>query len=657
MKNMKKSKIDNDLQKLILEVNSLENKRSKNEYDSEGLSSKIKKVISDIECNRNHSWAVEMFERNKNNLEKIALKYRGNKITYKDMFMKSYQYAKSLKQIGYKKGDKIPICITNMPEFIYMFIATSFIGAEVNVVSDWFAEDYLTDIFNNTKSKIIFIDDISYSSLKKSIEKSNIENIVCFSITDSLKNGVNPYQNIDNLFHEFKNNVSEVKDDFNGNVLDSSQFLNIGLNYDGKVVEDVDLDDICSITYTSGTTKPGYPKGVEQSNRSYITLSRFKESDVSGMPTMKNMSVLAHIPTDTHMELSCAISDTFYCGCELDLEPFYLDEWFPYSLIINKPNFVPASAGFWGKLCKKLNFDPIFENVNMPYLMIPTVTGEGISIGEEKFFNQTSRKHKFGVEKLPFPLSPVTFSIGGGTTESSGIFVTLYKSLQEKKLNNLIKKEKLGLTPHKFASVAVLDENGEHCKVNEPGLLVANSPCEMIGYTDEELNKNTHVIDANGKKWLSLGTYSYLDTTGRIKMKGRMGSYEVLKDGSKIPHYSIEDIVLADTKNVMSCSVIKSEDGHLVCHIELQPFKQKSTKECFKGIIGRINSNVPDEIKDKLFIRIRDNIESFPLDPSGKRSISTLKRIGLDEKTVPYRDFEKNIFNNNDNKKMILNKE
>ena len=107
----------------------------------------------------------------------------------------------------------------------------------------------------------------------------------------------------------------------------------------------------------------------------------------------------------------------------------------------------------------------------------------------------------------------------------------------------------------------------------------------------------------------------------------------------------------------MSCSVIKSEDGHLVCHIELQPFKQKSKEECFKGIIGRINSNVPDEIKDKLFIRIRDNIESFPLDPSGKRSISTLKRIGLDEKTVPYKDFEKNIFNNNDNKKMTLNKE
>jgi long-chain acyl-CoA synthetase len=656
MKNMKKSKIDNDLQKLILEVNSLENKRSKNEYDSEGLSSKIKKVISDIECNRNHSWAVEMFERNKNNLDKVALKYRGNKITYGEMFVNSYQYAKSLKRMGFNKNSEIPICITNTPEFIYMLIATILIGARVNIVSDWFAKDYLIQIFNDTKSDTIFIDDISYPLIKESINESNIKNIVCFSITDSLKNDYNPYQNIDNLFHEFKNNVSFVKDDFCGSVLNSNEFVNIGSNYDGKIVESVDLDDICSITYTSGTTKPGYPKGVKQSNRSYITLSRFKESDVSGMPTMKNMSVLAHIPTDTHMELSCAISDTLYCGCELDLEPFYSNEWFPYSLIINKPNFVPASAGFWGKLCNKLNFDPIFKNINMPFLMIPTVTGEGLSEGEEKYFNQTSRKHKFGIDKLPFPLSPVTFSIGGGTTESSGIFVTLYKSLQEKKLNHLIKKEKLGLTPHKFVSFAILDENGNHCKANQPGLLVANSPCEMIGYTSDELNKNTHVIDSNGKKWLSLGTYSYMDSTGRVKMKGRMGSYETLSDGNKLPHYYIEDVVLVDTKNVMSCSTIKSEDDHLICHIELQPFRQKSEIESLKGIIGRIDSKIPDEIKEKLFIRVRDNSESFPLDPSGKRSISTLKRIGIDEKTVLYSDFKSNIMNKTNNKTLKLEK-
>lgn len=606
---------------------------------------KVAAALDDIELNRNHSLAVELFERNKEHMEKPALLYRGNEISYKEMFEKAFAYAKSLKEMGYNKGDEIPMCITNTPEFVYLFLATSFIGATANIVGEWFDKDYLKEILNNTKSKNIFIDDISYSAIKDSINESEIENIVCFSLTDSLKdkNGkkVNPHSIIDDMFVPIENHTEEIKKDYNGNVIDVKSFEEIGKNYTGKVVENVDLNDLCSITYTSGTTSPGHPKGVKQSNRSYITLSRFKESDVSGMPTMKNMKILGHIPTYTHMELSCALSDTLYCNCTLALEPFYNKDFFPYSLIINKPNFVPASAGFWGNLCKLLEFDDAWKDVNLPFLMIPTVTGEACSIGEEKFFNATSRKHKFGTEKLPFPLAPVTFSIGGGTTESSGIFVTLFKALQEKKLNHLIKKESLGLTPHKFAEIDVLDEKGNSCKVNEPGRLVANSPCEMIGYTDDELNKHTHVQDASGKTWLDLTTYSYKDRTGRIKMKGRMNSYLTLSDGSKVPYYLIEDSVLKDTKNVMSCSTVNDEENNLICHIEFQPHKKKSEDAARKSVIERIDSDFNDEVKDKLYIRFRDNKESFPLDPSGKRSTSTLKRVGIDEKTISFNDLKK----------------
>lgn len=606
---------------------------------------KVAAALDDIELNRNHSLAVELFERNKEHMEKPALLYRGNEISYKEMFEKAFTYAKSLKEMGYNKGDEIPMCITNTPEFVYLFLATSFIGATANIVGEWFDKDYLKEILNNTKSKNIFIDDISYSAIKDSINESEIENIVCFSLTDSLKdkNGkkVNPHSIIDDMFVPIENHTEEIKKDYNGNVIDVKSFEEIGKNYTGKVVENVDLNDLCSITYTSGTTSPGHPKGVKQSNRSYITLSRFKESDVSGMPTMKNMKILGHIPTYTHMELSCALSDTLYCNCTLALEPFYNKDFFPYSLIINKPNFVPASAGFWGNLCKLLEFDDAWKDVNLPFLMIPTVTGEACSIGEEKFFNATSRKHKFGTEKLPFPLAPVTFSIGGGTTESSGIFVTLFKALQEKKLNHLIRKESLGLTPHKFAEIDVLDEKGNSCKVNEPGRLVANSPCEMIGYTDDELNKHTHVQDASGKTWLDLTTYSYKDRTGRIKMKGRMNSYLTLSDGSKVPYYLIEDSVLKDTKNVLSCSTVNDEENNLICHIEFQPHKKKSEDAARKSVIERIDSDFNDEVKDKLYIRFRDNKESFPLDPSGKRSTSTLKRVGIDEKTISFNDLKK----------------
>lgn len=599
--------------------------RKSNHYEySSNLPESAKRALDDLEKNHDTSWFMEIYKRNINNLDSVALLYRGNKISYKEMFNKAYDYAKSLKQMGFNENSCIPICMPNIPEFVYLFLGANMIGATINVIGEWFDHNYMLNIINSTKSDTIFVCDNEYNYIKDVVEKSNIQNVVMFSLTDSLKNG-NIYEEIDNRFHKLTNSVTNYN-----NVIDKKKFIEIGKFYNGNVIYDGILDDVCAITYTSGTTNPGCPKGVVHSNRSYITLSRYKESDVSGMPSMRNLTVLGHIPTYTHMELSCAISDTLYEGCTLALEPFYDKDFFPYSLLINEPNFVPASVGFWGNLCKKLNFDPEFKYMDLPFLMIPTVTGEGCSKGEEKFFNYTSKKHKFGCNKLPFPLAPVTFSIGGGTSESSGIFVTLYKNLQEKKY--VLQKKTLGLTPHKFVEIDVLDKNGKPCKLNEPGLLVANSPCNMLKYTNEELNKNIYVTDSNGKKWLSLNTYSVKSDKRRIKMKGRMGAYIESSFGN-IPYYLIEDIVDVDSDILSSC-LVKVGDSY-VCHIEKQPLVDDSKLDTIiEKCINRLTNGLPKEITERLYIRVRSNLESFPVAPSGKRDYQALINEGINEKCI-----------------------
>ena len=577
-----------------------------------------------------------IYLRNKDNLDKTALLYRGNKITYGDMFDKVYAYAKSLKTMGYGAGSEVPVCATNIPEFVYLFLATNLIGAKLNSMGEWFDKDYTKFILEHSKSNTVFISDDVYDMVKDKIDESSISNVVVLSLADSLKGG-NPYEEIDDKFHPglFDSKVSKIREESSKTVMSSKDFEDIGINYDDNVVNDSELDDPAVITYTSGTTDPGCPKGVRHANRSYITLSRFKESDVSGMPSMRNLTVLAHIPTYTHMELSCAISDTLYEKCTLAMEPFYNIEFFIYSLLINKPNFVPASAGFWTNLCKKLNYDDRFKNINMPYLMLPTVTGEACSSGEEKFFNYTSRKHKFGVDKLPFPLAPVTFSIGGGTSESSGVFVTLFKSLQEKKINYLIKNNSLGLTPHKFADIEVLDENGDYCDINKPGLLVSNSPCSMIGYTNDKLNETVYVTDKYGKKWVNMGTYSYKsDSYGRIKMKGRMGSNIYLPSGEKIPMYEIEDVIAKDTKNIMSTSLVKISDDCYICHFELLPYAKFNSEKVIRSIIGRLENSFPSELLEMLYLRERNFDESFPIAPSGKRDNNKLIEEGYTDKCI-----------------------
>ena len=645
-----------ELNKLKNEIDMLPNVAAKKYVSGKKLSKNVEYALNELEQKHNSSWAVEIYNRNKDNLDNIALYYRGNKINYGKLFENSYKYAKALKRMGYGKDSEIPMCISNIPEFVYIMLGASFVGAKINVFGDWFNHDYLKTILNKTNSKYVFVSDDNYEYIKDTIDESDVEKIVMFSLTDSLivdsnYNKFNPYMDLEIDKNKFINNISTIKNNSKKEILDCGEFLNLSNGYCDRVVEEVSLDQAFAITYTSGTTDPGCPKGCIHSNRSYITLSRFKEQDVSGMPSMRNMTVLAHIPTYTHMELSCAISDTLYEKCTLALEPFYNKDFFLHSLLINKPNFVPASTGFWGKLCKELNYNDKYKNINLPFLMIPTVTGEGCSKGEEKFFNYTSRKHKFGTEKLPFPLAPVTFSIGGGTTESSGIFVTLFKSLQEKRPKYALNKEGLGLTPHKFVDLEVLNDKGEYCNIGEPGLLVANSPCNMLSYTDESLNKKIEVTDAYGKKWLNLGTYSYKsDNYGRVKMKGRLDSNIYTLDGTKIPYYLIEDTIGKDTKNIMSTTLVKTSDNSYVCHIELQPERKSGYDYIVDSIMKRLKNNIPEEILEILYIKIRD---SFYLAPSGKRDSGSLVNEGVDNECI---SCSKYLKINNDVKKRILEK-
>lgn len=611
---------------------------------SENLSTKVKLALKDLDDNHNNTIAVEVIRRNINNLDKKAIFYRGSNITYDEMFTKVYEYACSLKALGYTKGSEIPVCVENIPEFSYLFLACNLIGAKIHVVGNWFNKDYLKKILNETNSKFIFISDKEYPDIKDVIEESNIEKIVMFSLADSLpknKEGqnYNPYSEIDNQFYKIRNRINEHRKTSKKIIFNALTFLSEGVDYQGNLVADCTLNDPATITYTSGTTDPGCPKGCIHSNRTYISLSRFKESDVSGMPSMRNLTVLGHIPTYTHMQLSCGYIDTFYEKCTLALEPFYSVESFPYALVINKPNYVPAANGAWDHLCKLLNYDPRWKHVNMPYLMIPTVTGEAASIGEEKFYNITSRKHKFGTSKLPFPLAPVTFSVGGGTTESSGILVTLYKALQEKKPSVLLKNESLGLMPHQFAELKVLDENGDYCKQGEPGLLVGKSPCDMIGYTDPKFNEHIYKIDKYGKQWLNLGTYAYVsDNQGRIKMKGRPFSYIYSNNGTKIPMFIIEDAINKDTKNIKSCSLV-IVDGAYICHIEFQPVSRLPQKSILSSCASRLSNVIPSDILDKIYFRVRTFTEGYPIAPSGKRDRDALRTEGINDKCLPLNEY------------------
>lgn len=597
---------------------------------------KIAQVLHDLEVNHNHSIWREIYLRN-HNISSTAIFYRGNHISYTEMFRKIDCYCAALKAMGYQKGHEIPVCMLESPEFIYLFLAISRIGAKINVIGEWFDQEYLLDILNLSGSKYIFITDGNFEILQTAISKSNIETVVLFSLCNSLPNRHDPYAQIDEKFKRFEYHplFSQNK---SFHILNYTDFIQLAANYrrtfesekafQQSLDEVVTLDDDFTITYTSGTTNPSRPKAVLHAVRSYMVLARFKDADISGMGQMKGLTVLAHFPTYVHAGLTTSIVDPLFESCIVATEPIYDKDFFIHALLINRPNFVCAGTGFWCELGKLLAFDKRYKNLQFPFLYIATVTGEGMSPGEEKFLNTVSKKHRFGLCQFPFSFIPVTFSIGGGTSESSGVLVTLFKKYQELRPRYLLNRKTIGLTPLGCCDVKVIKEDGSACKTDEVGSIILAGPCTMKGYYFQpELTMKSYLKDSDGKVWLKMGAYGSIDKYGTLRIRGRMCDVTQLDDGEEFPLYKIEEAVYKGKTDTMSCAVVCVKDGDkfgIVVHVEPQPTAGTLKEQFLCQVASSIKPILPKELREILFIRYRNNNESFPIAPSGKRDITAL---------------------------------
>lgn len=590
----------------------------------------VKDVLKDIQENHNQSWYDELYERNKDYLDDIALIYRGNNITYREMFDNIEKYAKSLKKLGLGKNSEIPVCLSNTPEIVYIIGAASKIGASVNIFGSKFSKDYITEILKGTNSNILFIEDNEYIKIEESILNSNIDSIVMISLRDSLKNNYNPYEELDSNSNLFINRVDELKNS-NNKIISQSEFLDFGKDYIGSTSENVDLDDDFIITYTSGSTNSSRPKGIVHSNRSYITVARYHNIDLNGGFSLKPYTFLALIPTYSNSNFMSIISDSLMQGSKLAFEPNYNPDSFLDSLIIHNPHYVAATKSFWIKCAKKLLSEYKKRPILLKNLFLAFSCGEQFEINEEKLINKAIKKAKAGVNVTHTPFSIVKMSEAGGDCEHGSIFYTLFRSYSNLKPSNRNKKVACGMGTFDFVEFAVLDEEGNRLGNNRYGRLVANSPCTMKEYKNNPQATNKfYITDSEGKRWADMNVYGYVDNDNKVHLKGRIPNGK-----ETLPPFYLSQEILKDTKNILSCEVVEDKDnaGLFVAHIELQP----NCKKALEFIVNSANERCKrllEATSSKLYFRVRSNEESFPLTGSGKRDVNALKNEKISEKCV-----------------------
>ncbi len=97
----------------------------------------------------------------KNNPDRIAIIWEGDdpnetkKITYKDLLTNVSKAANVLKKIGVKKGDRVTIYLTMIPELAYIMLACARIGAVHSIIFGGFSAESIAGRIKDCKSEYV----------------------------------------------------------------------------------------------------------------------------------------------------------------------------------------------------------------------------------------------------------------------------------------------------------------------------------------------------------------------------------------------------------------------------------------------------------------------------------------------------------------------
>ena len=174
------------------------------------------------------------------------------KITYKQLLQEVSKVANGLKKIGVKKGDRVTIYLTMIPELAYTMLACARIGAIHSIIFGGFSSDSIAGRINDCKSDYVITADEGIRGgkiipLKSTTDEALVHcpNVKKCVVVKKTNNYINWNEDRDVWFHEMTKNVSSKCEP-----------------------EEMNAEDPLFILYTSGST--GKPKGVLHTTGGYM---------------------------------------------------------------------------------------------------------------------------------------------------------------------------------------------------------------------------------------------------------------------------------------------------------------------------------------------------------------------------------------------------
>lgn len=496
-----------------------------------------------------------------------ALSYMGRIIPYSLLEKNIKITAKAFASIGIKEGDKVTVCLPNVPQAIYCLYALNHIGAIASMIHPLSAESEIEFYLRTAGSKCAITLDQFYPKFEEVMKKYPLEKLIIASAGSELGT-------VKKVAFSLMNLGKTPKLPKNDTAMKWNEFFALGKKFKGDEPKVKKCDnDVAVILFSGGTT--GTTKGIMLSNLNFNALAL--QTAAMSHYDIHAMKMLAAMPVFHGFGLGVCIHTMMVAGGLSILVPRFNVKAYANLIKTEKPNFIAGVP----TLFEAITRNPYLDGVSLDFLRGVFSGGDSLSVELKKKFDKFLDEHG----------SPVHVREGYGTTECvTASCLTPYCEERE---------ASIGLpypdTYYQICAVGTCEE----VPCGEEGEICLCGPSVMVGYMNNEVETaNTLRTHADGNVWLHTGDLGKMDEDGFVYFKQRIKRM-IITSGYNVYPSQIENILDAHPKVQMSC-VIGVKD----------PYKMQKVKAF---IVLRDGIKPSEDIRQELHEYCKKNVAKYAL--------------------------------------------
>nr|QGX89945.1 4-coumarateCoA ligase [Betula alnoides] len=423
----------------------------------------------------------------------------GKVYTYYDVELTARKVASGLSKLGIQKGDVVMLLLPNSPEFAFVFLGASYLGAMTTAANPFCTAGEVSKQAKSANAKIVVTQACYYDRVKDYANENGVK-IICIDSPpeDCL--------HFSELTKADENDVAEV---------------------------DISPDDVVALPYSSGTT--GLPKGVMLTHKGLVTsVAQQVDGENPNLYYHSEDVILCVLPL-FHIY---SLNSVFLCGLRAGASILILPKFEIVSLLqlIQK---------------HKVTVMPIVPPIVLAITKFPDLDKYDLSsVKMLKSGGAPLGKEIEETVKAKFPNA--LFGQGYGMTEAGPVLAMCLAFAKEPME---VKSGACG-TVVRNAEMKIVDpETGASLSRNQPGEICIRGDQIMKGYiNDPEATAST--IDKEG--WLHTGDIGLIDDDDELFIVDRLK--ELIKyKGFQVAPAELEALLLTHP-NISDAAVVPMKD-------------------------------------------------------------------------------------------------